>query len=359
MVNRKVVNAFALLIAAGFFSTKGPRALQDEVTSLTGELDRIPEAAANAGAQLASLAGSKPERAGRHLGFDTYQYPGDDVMKAWQAEGSPYEWVGYYLPAAPCHKGTSWAGKRQRLLDMGWGLAVIYVGQQTWGGTPSDHETRYRKETRYVNVKKRVKQRYRSNGKLRTRYVTRTVRQKRVRSIPYKVAFDPDKYTIDECNRNLPSTERGVMEGKDAISSTIGEGFPDGTVIYLDLEYMPHVPQRYRDYYVAWTKEVLADGRFTPGYYVHKSNATLVHQDVSAAFAEAGRTDAPNFWIAGGKDFHEDRKPEEIGLHFATAWQGKLDIVQRWAGFRLPIDVNVAATPSPSLASTIGSAVAD
>jgi len=310
MVNRKVVNAFALLIAAGFFSTKGPRALQDEVTSLTGELDRIPEAAANAGAQLASLAGSKPERAGRHLGFDTYQYPGDDVMKAWQAEGSPYE-------------------------------------------------TRYRKETRYVNVKKRVKQRYRSNGKLRTRYVTRTVRQKRVRSIPYKVAFDPDKYTIDECNRNLPSTERGVMEGKDAISSTIGEGFPDGTVIYLDLEYMPHVPQRYRDYYVAWTKEVLADGRFTPGYYVHKSNATLVHQDVSAAFAEAGRTDAPNFWIAGGKDFHEDRKPEEIGLHFATAWQGKLDIVQRWAGFKLPIDVNVAAHRSPSLASPRAASLAD
>jgi hypothetical protein len=76
-------------------------------------------------------------RAGRHLGFDTYAYPGDEAMKAWrQEEGAPYEWVGYYLPSAPCHKGESWAGKRETLGDMGWGLAVIYVGQQVWSGTP-------------------------------------------------------------------------------------------------------------------------------------------------------------------------------------------------------------------------------
>jgi hypothetical protein len=150
-----------------------------------------------------------------------------------------------------------------------------------------------------------------------------------------------------------------VLEGKDAISTTIDEGFPDGTVIFLDLEYMPHVPQRYRDYYIAWTREVLADGRFTPGYYVHKSNATIIHQDVAAAFADAGRTDAPNFWVAGGSDFHHERKPEEIGLHFATAWQGKLDIEERWSGYKLPIDVNVAATPSPSLANARPSTFAD
>lgn len=359
MVRRKVFNAFALLVAAAFFSTKGPRALQDEVTGLAGELERIPDAMTAAGARFASALPANYERAGRHLGFDTYQYPGDDVMKAWRTEGSPYEWVGYYLPSAPCHKGTSWAGKRRPLLDMGWGIAVIYVGQQTWGGTPSDYETKYKKQTRWVNVKKRVKQRYKRNGTWRTRYVTKTVRQKRVRSIPYKVKFDPDTYAIDECNRNLPSTARGAMEAKDAIRSTIAEGFPDGTVIFLDLEYMPHVPQRYRDYYVAWTNEVLADGRFTPGYYVHKSNATTIHGDVSRAFAAVGRDDAPHFWIAGGKDFHEDRRPDEIGLHFATAWQGKLDIVQRWAGFKLPIDVNVAAHPSPSLASPRVATVAD
>lgn len=357
----KRLDFLALLVAGAFVFSQGPRGVRDELVGLTAGLDRAPDAVADAGAAAASAAGvSGVDRAGRHLGFDTYQYPGDNVMRAWHASGSPYEWVGYYLPATPCHKGTTWSGKRQRLLDMGWGLAVIYVGQQTWDGTPSDYVTTYRKKVSYVTVKRRVKKRYKlKSGKWATRYVTKPVRQKRVRSVPVRTKFDPSKYGIDECNRNLPSTARGVMEGKDAIKTTIQEGFPDGTVIFLDLEYMPHVPQRYRDYYVAWTKEVLADGRFTPGYYVHKSNATLIHGDVSAAFAEAGRRDAPSFWIAGGKDFHHERRPEEIGLKFATAWQGKLDIEELWSGYKLPIDVNVAATPSPSLAAPRPSYVAD
>ena len=70
------------------------------------------------------------------MGFDTHTYPGDKTMRAWKAApGAPYRWVGYYLPA-PCHRDTSWSGKRQTLVDMGWGLAVVYVGQQTWGRTP-------------------------------------------------------------------------------------------------------------------------------------------------------------------------------------------------------------------------------
>lgn len=350
----------ALLVAATFVFTQGPRGVRDELVGITRGLDRAPEAVAEAGTVVASAAGvSGVDRSGRHLGFDTYQYPGDHVMRAWHASGSPYEWVGFYLPEAPCHKGRSWSGKRERLLEMGWGLAVIYVGQQTWGSTPSDYYTTYKKKTRYVTVKKRVKQRYKSGGKWRTRYVTRPVRQKRVTTIPVRTRFNPDKYSLDECNRNLPSAARGAMEGRDAIATTLAEGFPDGTVIYLDLEYMPHVPQRYRDYYIAWTKEVLADGRFTPGYYVHKSNAELIHQDVVQAFAAAARRDAPNFWVAGGKDFHHERRPQEIGLPFATAWQGKLDIEELWSGYKLPIDVNVAATPSPSLSAARTSLAAD
>src|SRR5207237_3006824 len=71
---------------------------------------------------------------GPHLGFDTFAYPGDDAMRAWLT-ADKYHWVGYYLPA-PCHNDDSWEGKRDTLSDMGWGMAVIYVGQQTWGRTP-------------------------------------------------------------------------------------------------------------------------------------------------------------------------------------------------------------------------------
>lgn len=361
MARRRWIDFAPLLVAAAFLSTKGTGGLQTELQQFSDGFQGVPDAVADAGVALASAAGVPGlDRTGRHLGFDTYQYPGDKVMQAWRANGSPYEWVGYYLPAAPCHKGTSWSGTRERLLDMGWGIAVIYVGQQTWGSTPSDYVTTYKRTTYYANVKKRVKQRYKTkSGKWATRYVTKTVREKRTRSTPVRTKFNASEYSLTECNRNLPSADRGTMEGKDAIRSTIQEGFPDGTVIFLDLEYMPQVPQRYRDYYVAWTKEVLADGRFTPGYYVHKSNAKLIHEDVSGAFREAGRTDAPNFWIAGGKDFHHERRPQEIGLDFATAWQGKLDIEERWSGYKLPIDVNVAATPSPSTIGARPTFVAD
>src|SRR4051794_32623815 len=70
-----------------------------------------------------------------HPGFDTSIYPGDATMSAWRQPSSPYEWVGYYLQA-PCHRDASWMGKRSTLTAMGWGLAVLFVGQQTFDGVP-------------------------------------------------------------------------------------------------------------------------------------------------------------------------------------------------------------------------------
>src|SRR5687767_9805633 len=121
------IDAAALLVAATFVISEGPRGVRSELVGLTGGLDRAPNAVADAGKAVAAAAGvTGVDRTGRHLGFDTYQYPGDHVMRAWHASGSPYEWVGYYLPETPCHKGKTWSGKRERLIEMGWGLAVIY-----------------------------------------------------------------------------------------------------------------------------------------------------------------------------------------------------------------------------------------
>jgi len=75
-----------------------------------------------------------------HPGFDTSFYPGDATMSAWRQPASPYEWVGYYLQA-PCHRDASWMGKRSTLTAMGWGLAVLFVGQQTFDGVPDSDVT--------------------------------------------------------------------------------------------------------------------------------------------------------------------------------------------------------------------------
>jgi hypothetical protein len=95
----------------------------------------VASASANIADDLSASAAAAP-----HLGFDTFAYPGDDAMRAWLT-ADKYRWVGYYLPA-PCHNDDSWEGKRDTLSEMGWGMAVIYVGQQTWGRTPGQNPQR-------------------------------------------------------------------------------------------------------------------------------------------------------------------------------------------------------------------------
>src|SRR5256885_11891712 len=91
-----------------------------------------------------------------HLGFDTFAYPGDDAMQAWLTADKPYSWVGYYL-SAPCHTDDSWQGRRDTLANMGWGMAVIYVGQQTWGRTPGQKVAVTRYMTRTVRTTFKLK----------------------------------------------------------------------------------------------------------------------------------------------------------------------------------------------------------
>lgn len=289
----------------------------------------------------------KVSRPGKHLGFDTYKYPGDHVMRAWRHGDVPYEWVGYYLPA-PCHKGRTWMGKRERLAQMGWGMAVIYVGQQTWDRVPTGYETTWRNVRRTKYVKKRVKTTVRRNGKRVTRYVTRTVPVKRTVRVPTKVPVSQTKTPLDECNTQLVSGTRGRIEADDAIRRTAAEGFPKGTVIFLDIERMNVTPSRMRGYYQEWTKRVLEDGRYRPGYYVHTHNARRIYTDIKATYAALGHTEEPPFWVAGGRDFSPDKEPHEVGHLFARVWQGKLDIVEVWKGYRLPLDVNVSAVRDPS-----------
>ncbi len=289
----------------------------------------VADASDNITANLASGV-----RAGRHLGFDTYAYPGDKAMLAWRADEVPYEWVGYYLPSAPCHKGESWSGKRQTLTDMGWGMAVIYVGQQVWSGTPRGKVV----HTKWVT--KRVKTYRRVNGKRVARYVRKKV--------PVKTVTYGRAQPGETCSTHLVSSSRGRRDADDAIARAQHEGFPRGTVVFLDIERMDRTPTAMREYYKEWTKRMLEDGTYLPGYYVHTHNANLVYRDVASVFVDAGRLEQPPFWVASGRGFSTDKEPTEVGHDFANVWQGLLDVVRTHNGVQLPIDVNVAAVPSPS-----------
>ncbi|NUR33371.1 MAG: DUF1906 domain-containing protein [Gemmatimonadaceae bacterium] len=286
----------ALGIACGRSTTE-----PDAANSVANAAAKVAQVAAAVTGQEAPLADDQLD--GKHLGFDTHTYPGDRTMRAWKtAEHAPYSWVGYYL-VSPCHKDASWSGKRQPLTGMGWGLAAVYVGQQTWGRT--------------------------------------------IRPLTAERAAQLAKQK-SSCNADFLSADRGVADGRDAIARTTTEGFAPRSVVFLDIERMQKMPQAMRDYYRAWARTLLQDGRYLPGVYVHAWNAQAVHDDLKAEFLSAGVKDEPRIWVATGHGFDESKSPKDVGFTFAGMWQGMIDVARAVADIKLPVDVNVSSWISPS-----------
>jgi len=243
--------------------------------------------------------------AGIYAGFDTSIYPGDAAMLAWINPRSPYVWSGYYLPA-PCHKDTSWTGRRSALQTMGWGLTAIYVGQQTFDGVAIVLDERARP------------------------------------------TIVEDFGVAATCSRTLLSREQGLADADDAIARMMQEGFPAGSYAYLDIERMDSIPATMDAYYRAWVERLLSDGRYFPGIYCHKFNAAAIYAGVSEVFRASGTAASPRFWLASSTDFAITKRPKDIGFAFANMWQGILDTDQTWGGITLHIDVDISDRRSPS-----------
>lgn len=275
---------------------------------------------------IAAACGDVPTQPGRSndggvfQGFDTSIYPGDATMRAWMNPASPYVWSGYYLPA-PCHHDVTWSGRRSTLQSMGWGIAAIYVGQQTWEGLPDVIPY--------------------DPGVLRTTIPDRAL----------QIAIDalgPANATAATCSRTLLTTAQGTTEGDDAAARMAAEGFAFGSTVYLDVEYMNTVTQEIRDYVAAWVAQVLRDGRYSPGIYMHKHNAAEIRAAALNGYSAAGRTGEPMFWIASSTGFARTSSPTATGLSYADVWQGILDISETWNGATTNLDVNVSLVADPS-----------
>ena len=322
-------NALLLTLAAASASLGVPYIARTSVGEAASELANAPSGVAN---MTLELVRDDSDRS--YLGFDTNIYPGDRAMDAWRRSGE-YTWVGYYL-LAPCHKDGSWSGKRQRLTRTGWGLAVVYVGQQTWG----------QKLAPASNRKSAAGTSKSSTSKSKTNAASR----RSARSMTRK-SNTPVAKPGATCSAAFVSADRGRRDAADAIAKTMREGFRRGSVIFLDLERMDVIPQRMREYYRAWTAAVIADGRYRPGIYAHTYNAKTVYADVRDVYTDAGITGDPPFWIAGSRAFDIDKAPTDVGHRFADVWQGWLDVVRTHNGVKLPIDISVASLANPSAAT--------
>jgi hypothetical protein len=284
-------------VLAGCSSSSTERAEQSTIAHVAA---KVAQAAAAVTGQDAPMANDYEK--GHYVGFDTHTYPGTAVMHTWkETPGSPYSWVGYYLPS-PCHANKSWMGKRDTLQTMGWGLAIIYVGQQTWGKTP------------------------------------RKLSLSQLKALRRRT----------DCSTDLISAGEGTRNADEAAARASGEGFANGVVIFLDIERMERVPPAMRDYYRAWAARMLANGAYRPGIYAHQHNAQQIFDDVRDVFRAAGDTETPRMWIAGGRGFDIGRAPQDVGFAFAGVWQGVIDIARSIAEVRLPVDLNVASWASPS-----------
>jgi len=272
--------------------------------------------AANGGGGRIAFPGPAPRAAAGFAGFDTGIYPGDAALRAWR-QASPYQWVGYYL-TAPCHRDVSWSGKREQLVAMGWGTAVIYLGQQDWGAMPSRAPAAADTAARADSTAMRPQQ-------------------------PAAVAAPPPA-----CSAANLSAARGTADAADAIARTAGEGFPSGAVVYLDVERVTAVSPALADYVRAWVDGVLADGRYLPGIYVHRLNADAIGAAAGAAYTARGRAGGPPLWVTSSTGFSLELPPTASGVAGATVWQGPLDVRETWGGITLQIDANVANTRSPS-----------
>ena len=272
------------------------------------------------------ITGPTPSGGTSHPGFDTSIYPGDGAMSAWLKPNSPYEWVGYYLQA-PCHRDPSWMGKRSTLTAMGWGLAVLFVGQQTFDGLPD------------VLVPPSFSQ------QLKLGPDSLPGARAGIMVPPTPTEVQAGAVT---CSRTLLTTEQGATDAIDAVTKTASEGFARGTVIFLDIEHMDVIPASMEAYYRAWVQQVLADGRFRPGIYVHKANAESIYNGVQRAYADINAPGLAAFWLTTSTGFSIDRSPQDVGFAWASVWQGIYDVAQTWNGVTINIDVDVATTASPS-----------
>jgi len=253
-----------------------------------------------------------------YIGFDANNYPGDEVLPGLRKQ---FAFAGYWLTNPPGADHNPWIGKRDLLLRNGFGFLVV------------------------------------ANGRLDKEILK-----------AQKSGKSPAAFAREDAAIVVAAAER--------------EGFPPGTILFLDQEEGGRLLSEQAAYLLGWT-EAVAGSAYRPGVYASgqpvsdgkgadgKPATITTIQDVRARVA-AGQLHEIAFWVAqdacppaNGCSI-QSPQPEASGTLHADAWQyaqspRRKSITQSCGatynrdgncyasglpGF--PIDLNVSVSPDPS-----------
>ena len=154
-------------------------------------------------AQQTSATGNRTSSSTQNsVGFDSNDYPGDDALPALRRH---FSFAGYWLTSPPGEHQNSWLGKRDALLNNGFGFLVL------------------------------------ANGKLEAEI------KKAKRSGTTPAAL-------------------GAKDAAAAVAAAQREHFPNKTIIFLDQEEGGRLTADQSAYLLAWTEAVAHSG-YLPGVY--------------------------------------------------------------------------------------------
>jgi hypothetical protein len=137
-----------------------------------------------------------------YVGFDRNDYPGDDQLPALRKQ---FAFAGYWLTNPPNTNANSWVGKRSVLLRNGFGFLVL------------------------------------ADGRL-------------------------DKEILRAQRSGKPPAALAREDAAAAVAAARREGFPQGTIIFLDQEEGGRMLSEQADYLLGWT-EAVATSAYRPGVY--------------------------------------------------------------------------------------------
>jgi hypothetical protein len=158
--------------------------------------------AATRNASAQSASASTAGQGNIFVGFDRNDYPGDATM---QQLRKVFSFTGYWLTNPPGETANTWVGKRTVLRAQAWGFVVL------------------------------------ANGRF-------------------------DKEILKAQKAGTAPAALGKKDAAAAVAAAKREGFPAGTIVFLDQEEGGRLLDEQAAYLLAWTEAVAGSG-FRPGVY--------------------------------------------------------------------------------------------